>query len=310
MEIKRAIVTGGAGFIGSNLVDGLLAKGVEVAVIDNLRSGRRSNLEHISDKITFYNFDIRDEKCSDFFNYQKPDAVFHLAAIPGVSYSVEHPTETNDVNVSGTVNLLELSKQHGVKKFVFSSSSSIYGGSEILPTSETITLNPKSPYALQKKVGEEYCKLFSDQSDMQTVALRYFNVFGPRQYGDSPYAAVIAAFADSIKNNTAPQIHGDGEQFRDFCYIDNVVSANILAAEADLDNFEAFNVGCGGRITVNSLHEAMKCQSAEYTKSRAGDVRCSQADISKAESLLGYKVLVPFEEGIEKTLEWYFGNGQ
>lgn len=311
--IKRAMVTGAAGFIGSHLADKLIDMDVEVFGIDNMRSGKTKNFEHHiyqnngNYKIVFKSI---EHLCMyDYFKEFKPDVVFHLAAIPGVSYSVSNVRETDEVNVNGTANLLELCRDFKVKRFIFSSSSSIYGGSKSLPTSEKILENPKSPYALQKMIGERYCRLFSEQYGVETASLRYFNVFGPRQYGDSPYAAVIAAFADSIKNNTQPEIHGDGEQFRDFCYVDNVVNANILAATTEYNlSGDIFNIGCGGKISINSLHKIMKCSPAKYIESRPGDVRCSQADISKAKEILGYEVEVPFEVGIEKTLEWYLNN--
>lgn len=313
MEIKRAIVTGGAGFIGSHLADKLIEMGVKVMVIDNMRSGLESNYLHHIENLRSPNYqivfrDIQSLGMYDYFREFRPDTVFHLAAIPGVSYSVDHVRETDETNINGTANLLELSRKFGVRRFIFSSSSSVYGGSQVLPTPESIPLAPKSPYAMQKMVGEQYCKLFSEQYQLETVCLRYFNIFGPRQYGWSPYAAVIAAFADSIKNGTTPKIHGDGEQFRDFTYVDNVVSANIKAATVDTPMLgEIFNVGCGGTTTVNELHQIMGCPPAEYTSPRAGDVKCSQADISRARKMLGYEIETTFEKGIEKTLDWYLG---
>lgn len=309
MEIKKALVTGGAGFIGSHLADKLVEMGIEVMVIDNMRSGTESNYIHHISKNKNYQIVFRDIQSLgiyDYFQEFKPDTVFHLAAIPGVAYSVDHVRESDETNVNGTANLLELSREFGVRRFIFSSSSSVYGGSQILPTPEGIPLNPKSPYALQKMIGENYCKLFSAQYGLETVCLRYFNIFGPRQYGWSPYAAVIAAFADSIKTGIPPKIYGDGEQFRDFTYVDNVVNANILAATVDKEMLgEVFNIGCGGSTTVNELHQLMGCAPAEYTATRPGDVKCSQADISRARKLLGYEVEVSFEQGIEKTLDWY-----
>lgn len=310
MEIKKAIVTGGAGFIGSHVADKLVEMGVDVMVIDNMRSGVESNyIHHINDHKKNYQILFRDIQSLGMYDYFKdfrPDTIFHLAAIPGVAYSVDHVRESDETNVNGTANLLELSRKFEVKRFIFSSSSSVYGGSEILPTPEGIALNPKSPYALQKMIGENYCKLFSAQYGLETVCLRYFNIFGPRQYGWSPYAAVIAAFADSIKNGTPPKIHGDGEQFRDFTYVDNVVNANILAATVSRSMLgEIFNIGCGGHTTINELHKIMGCAPAEFTDSRPGDVKCSQADITRARKILGYDVEVSFEQGIEKTLNWY-----
>jgi UDP-glucose 4-epimerase len=308
MKFKRALVTGGAGFIGSHIVDKLLDEGYEVFIIDNYRMGRRSNVSHhFSNPKCF--FDKRDIQCPsmyEVFRIFKPEVVFHLAAMSGIPYSVENPTDSNETNIHGTVNLLDLAVKHGCKRFILSSSSSVYGGSAVLPTPESIPLNPKSPYALQKKVGEEYCRMFSKLYDMETVCLRYFNVFGPRQYGDSPYASVISSFADCLKNGESPTIHGDGEQFRDFCYIDNVVSANLLAANYEgVLKGEAFNIGCGTTTSINKLHKLMGVKEAEYTEARAGDVKCSQADITRAAEVLGYRVLVPFDKGLKKTVKWY-----
>lgn len=308
MKFRRALVTGGAGFIGSHIVDSLIKQGVEVFVIDNYRKGRKSNISHhfTDSKFLFDKVDIQDKVMDDIFRIFKPEVVFHLAAMAGVPYSISSPADSNETNVQGTVNLLELSKDYGIKRFVFSSSSSVYGGSAVLPTPETTPLNPKSPYALQKKIGEEYCKIFSNLYDLETVSLRYFNVFGPRQYGDSPYASVISSFAECLKAGSQPTIHGDGEQFRDFCYIDNVVSANLLAANSDNTlKGDVFNIGCGTTTSVNKLHELMKVKEAIYVDTRPGDVKCSQADITKAAEELGYRVLVPFDQGLDRTVEWY-----
>jgi len=268
MNFNKAIVTGGAGFI-----------------------------ENIS---------ITSPSIFQIFKNFSPDITFHLAAIPGVAYSVENPHDSDFVNISGTVNILEASKNVNVKRFVFSSSSSVYGGSEVLPTPENTPLNPKSPYALQKKVGEEYCKLFSNTYNLETVCLRYFNVFGPRQYGDSPYASVISSFAESLKNNTQPIIHGDGSQFRDFCPVENVVHANILAATIGGRLIgDVFNIGCGDKTSINDLHRLMGCLPAKYIESRPGDVKCSQADISSASNMLGYKIKKSFNDGLKNTINWY-----
>jgi UDP-glucose 4-epimerase len=308
MEFKRALVTGGAGFIGSHLVDHLMMLDKEVAVIDNMRSGRVSNLSGCfnSSKLLFENREVQSLGMYDLFRIFRPEVVFHLAAIPGVAYSVENPFETNETNLHGTVNILKLAAKFGARRVVFSSSSSVYGGTDILPTPESAPLNPKSPYALQKKMGEEYCRFFSEHFELDTVCLRYFNVFGPRQYGGSPYSAVISSFAEAKRNNLTPKIYGDGKQFRDFCPVENVVSANLLAAECDSALLgEAFNVGCGGRVSVNELHKIMGVPEAEYLENRLGDVKQSCADISKISNKLGYKVIVPFKRGLERTLEWY-----
>jgi nucleoside-diphosphate-sugar epimerase len=306
--MKTAIVTGSAGFIGGHLSEKLLKEGYRVVGIDNMRSGLESTMElHISyDAFVPKYYDITTDRIESVFMKFMPDIVFHLAAIPGVAPSVKDPLLSNNTNVNGTVNILSMSQKYNVKRVVFSSSSSVYGGSEVLPTPENTPLNPKSPYALQKRIGEEYCKLFSKVYGLDTVCLRYFNVFGPRQRADSEYAAVISAFCDSVKNNVRPTIYGDGEQSRDFCFVDNVVHANILAATCDIGfSGDVFNVGCGGRITVNSICDALDTRGPIYKPERLGDVRHSQADISKAHNVLGYKPLVTYSEGLEETLDWY-----
>ncbi len=306
-----AIVTGSAGFIGGHLTEALLKAGNRVIGIDDMRSGLESTMElHISYEnfIPKY-YDIRSEKIDGVFREFSPNVVFHLAAIPGVTPSVKEPFISNDVNVGGTLNLLNSARKYNVDRFIFSSSSSVYGGTDKLPTKEDCLLNPKSPYALQKKIGEEYCKMFSDLYDLDTVCLRYFNVFGPRQRADSAYAAVISSFCDSIKRDVRPTIYGDGEQSRDFCFVDNVVSANILASNCTY-NFsgDIFNVGCGGEVTVNSICKSLGTKDPIYKDDRPGDVRCSQADISKACYILGYNPEVLYEDGLKQTLDWYLGN--
>ena len=306
--MNRALVTGSAGFIGGHLVDRLLDMGVSVVGIDNMRSGLQSTVDLHIKKGNFHPkyIDIRSDEVSSVFREFKPDVVFHLAAIPGVAPSVIDPVISNSANIGGTVSILNACRESGVKRLVFSSSSSVYGGSDVLPTPESTALNPKSPYALQKKIGEEYCRMFSDIYNLDTVCLRYFNVFGPRQRADSAYAAVISAFCNSVKVMKRPVIYGDGEQSRDFCFVENVVSANILAAEHDgLFGGEAFNVGCGGNISINSICSSLNTLSPIYKDERPGDVRCSQADISKASNYFGYSPDVSYQDGLAKTLKWY-----
>jgi UDP-glucose 4-epimerase len=273
-----------------------------------MKTGKRTNISHNfgNTKCYFDRRDIQSPDMNEIFRIFKPEVIFHLAAIPGVEFSVKNPTASNETNIHGTINLLDLSTKHDVKRFIFSSSSSVYGGSEVLPTPETASLDPKSPYALQKKVGEEYCRMLSKLYSLDTVCLRYFNVFGPRQYGDSPYSSVISSFAESIKQNKNPIIYGDGEQYRDFCYVDNVISANLLVAKYN-NKFsgDIFNVGCGTAITLNDLASLMKTKRPIYKDERIGDVKCSKANIKKAMNILDYKVLVPFEEGLEETMKWY-----
>jgi UDP-glucose 4-epimerase len=312
MKSKRAIVTGGAGFIGSHLVDKLLKNDYDVFVIDNFSSGKAANINshYTNSKFLFEQTSILSDNINTIFKIFKPDVVFHLAAIPGVNYSVENPKETNDANISGTLNILNACVTYKVKKFIFSSSAAVYGPTENLPTTEEHHTNPKSPYALQKKVGEDYCKLYSNMYNLDTVILRYFNVFGPRQSGDSEYSSAIASFAKNLVSGKRSTVYGDGEQFRDFCHVDNIVNANILASEfgSRLEG-EIFNVGCGGRISINQLANIIDPVGPPlYKEQRGGDIKSSQADISKISKKLKYKILVPFKEGLDATLKWYEKN--
>lgn len=303
----KIIVTGCAGFIGSELTDELLKQGHQVLGIDNYYSGKESNIKHNLSKteFEFYFDDICDmRRMEHIFVYYKPDYVYHLAAIPGVVKSVQDPLETNRVNVNGTLNLLELSKRYKIKRFIFSSSSSIYGGAENLPTSEETAPNPKSPYALQKLISEQYCKLYSTQYHLDTACLRYFNVVGERQRADSDYAAVVAAFQNCKKTGNIPKIYGDGEACRDFCPVENVVLANILAMNyKDSLNGEVFNVGCGEKTTINQLAKYFEFKNIKYLSERLGDVKQSQADISKIQKVLGYNVIIDFKNKLDKMNE-------
>jgi len=306
--MKKAIVTGSEGFIGGHLTDNLLERGVEVLGIDDMSSGLQSTFEsHIKHpNYIGKQISITDSRISSIFAEFKPDVVFHLAAKSGVAPSVNNPTFSDFTNINGSVNLLEAAKDSGVKRFVFSSSSSIYGGSENLPTSEGERSNPKSPYALQKLAVEEYCKLFSNLYGIETISLRYFNIFGPRQRSDSAYAAVIAAFADAEKRGVRPTIFGSGEQFRDFTYVKNVVDANILAATTEKRlSGEVANIGCGGKITVNDLCKIICSNSPNYEEERPGDVFSSTADITAAKKLIGYDPVWSFGSGLRETMEWY-----
>ncbi len=298
--MRVAIVTGGAGFIGSHLVDKLIDSNIKTIVIDDLSSG---NILNVNKKAIFFEESITNDVKYIFKKYN-PDTIFHLAAKPSVPYSTYYPTETDLINVNGTVNILEASLSCDVKRFIFSSSSSVYGGNSSIPSIESSEPNPLSPYALQKLTGEKYCKLFAKYG-LDTCSLRYFNVFGKRQNPDSQYSAVIASFAKHKTNNTIPQIHGDGNQSRDFCHVDNVVHANICAAKR-IQNFngEVFNIGCGHSVSINELKNLFGFESAAYSEPRAGDVKKSQADISKAMALLGYSIQTSFLDGITEMLSF------
>lgn len=306
--MKTVLVTGSAGFIGGHLVDKLLSIGYRVIGVDNLSSGLQSTVDsHIlSGNFVPKYYDIRSEKVEGVFREYRPEKVFHLAAIAGVVPSINEPVIADDVNVNGTVNILNFARKYGCKKVIFSSSSSVYGGAAPVPTAENEPLRPLSPYALQKKVGEEYCKLFSEVYDIDTVCLRYFNVFGPRQRADSAYAAVISSFCNNLKNKERPVIFGSGEQYRDFCPVENIVYANILAADYNIKlNGESFNVGCGERVTINNLAKRIGALPPLYEDGRPGDVDKSQADITKIKNILNYTVKTSFEQGLENTVRWY-----
>ncbi|NQT91773.1 MAG: SDR family oxidoreductase [Lentisphaerae bacterium] len=308
------LVTGGSGFIGSNVVRRLAGSRRSVRVLDNLSTGRARNLDGIDPgMMEFVQGDIRD-----------PDTVraaltgvryvLHFAATPSVVRSVEDPIATNDVNVGGTVLLLKEARDAGVERFVFSSSSSVYGDTEILPKREDMPTMPLSPYAVQKLTGEHYCRVFHELYGLNTFPLRYFNVFGPRQDPASDYAAVIPLFAGCLRDGRPPTIFGDGEQTRDFTYVDNVVSANLACCEAPEEAAgEVYNVACGDRISVNDLASNLMDIMGSRTEPihmdpRAGDVRDSQADASKAKSALGWQPEVAFREGLERTVKFFLGD--
>jgi nucleoside-diphosphate-sugar epimerase len=298
--MKNVIVTGGAGFIGHHLVRKLKLLSYKVLIIDNLSSGFEKNIP-LSDNVLFEKIDIRDD-LNHIFSDFKPNIVFHLAARPSVPFSVANPILTNDININGTLNLLNVSLKNKVNRFIFSSSSSIYGGTNGDASSESNPPNPQSPYALQKLVGEEYCKLFSKYG-LDTCSLRYFNVFGKNQDPNSAYAAVMASFLKHKKESTIPTIFGDGEQRRDFCHVDNVVAANIAAATRSAPiGGEVFNIGCGENISINNVAEYFEFKKINYSQTRAGDVKISLADISKAQALLGYYPQVKFSEGIKRLI--------
>jgi nucleoside-diphosphate-sugar epimerase len=302
------LVTGGAGFIGSHLTEELTRQGHRVRVADSLVTGKRRNLDHING-IEFLEGDLADldvaRKAVDGCDY-----VLHQAAIPSVPRSVADPITSHRANVDATVNVLLAARDARVKRLVFAGSSSAYGDTPTLPKREDMPSNPMSPYALQKVIGEQYLQMFTRLYGLETVSIRYFNVFGPRQDPASPYSGVISVFATALLENRPPTIYGDGEQTRDFTYVANVVSGVLRACEAPGASGEVINVATGGRISLNQLFEEMRRLIGadvrpKYTATRAGDVRDSQADIAKARTLLGYEPLVSFEEGLEKTVDWY-----
>lgn len=311
---KTILVTGCAGFIGSNFVKQFKLKypKCQIIGIDNFSTGRKDALDP---SVVFFEGSIVDHVLVDkIFSKHKPEYVFHFAALPRVSYSVEYPRETSEVNIMGTVTLLEAAKNHGTKRFIYSSSSSVYGGAQKLPTREEENMpEPKSPYAVQKYVGEPFCKVFSDLYGLDTVCLRYFNVFGPGQYGDSPYSTVISAWLEALYFPEAKKgfIEGDGEQSRDFCFIDNVVDANLKAMEVNGSiNGQSINIAHGERITVNDVKKLIekytkKKLSLEKRPARLGDVRHTHADVSNTKKTIGYSPQVRFEDGLQRTVEWF-----
>ena len=302
------LVTGGAGFIGSHLAEELVRRGHRVRVADSLITGKRSNLAHISG-IEFLDGDLADldvaQRAVDGVNF-----VLHQAAIPSVPRSVKDPITSNRANVDATLNVLVAARDAGIQRVVFAGSSSAYGDTPTLPKHEEMPARPLSPYALQKVVGEQYLKMFTSLYGLETVSIRYFNVFGPRQDPSSPYSGVISVFATALLEGRSPTIYGDGEQTRDFTYVANVVDGVLRACEAPEANGEIINVATGGRISLNTLFEAMRRLIGAdvkpvYAEPRQGDVRDSQADITKAQRLLGYSPTVSFEEGLRLTVEWY-----
>ena len=302
------LVTGGAGFIGSHLSEELVRRGHSVRVADSLITGKRSNLDHIP-SVEFHEGDLAD---IDFAHrvVQGCDYVLHQAAIPSVPRSVKDPITSNRANVDATLNVLVAARDAGVKRLVFAGSSSAYGNTPTLPKHEEMPTNPLSPYALQKVVGEQYLQMFTRLYGLETVSIRYFNVFGPRQDPTSPYSGVISVFATALLDDRSPKIYGDGGQTRDFTYVANVVDGVLRACEAPKASGEIINVATGGRISLNDLFQEMKkivgaTVEPTYVDSRQGDVRDSQAAITKAKEILGYQPIVSFEEGLKRTIEWY-----
>jgi UDP-glucose 4-epimerase len=303
------LVTGGAGFIGSHVVSGLLGEGHEVRVIDNLSTGRRSNLNHVAGEIDLVEGDIRDSQCVGEA-MRGCDTVVHLAAVPSVPRSIADPVTTHEANATGTLNVLMAARDAGARRVVFSSSSSIYGATPDLPKRESLKPTPISPYAVSKLAGENYCRSFFDVFGLETVALRYFNVFGPRQDPDSQYSAVIPRFIWSYRNGERPVIFGDGEQSRDFTYVENVVDANLAALRSPGIGGRTYNIACGESITLNDLATRLREEvgaSVEpvHGPSRPGDVRHSLADVTLARNELGYEPTVALDEGLRSTVAYF-----
>ncbi|NKB70707.1 MAG: NAD-dependent epimerase/dehydratase family protein [Candidatus Latescibacteria bacterium] len=302
------LVTGGAGFVGSHLCRRLLEEGHAVRVLDDLSSGRQDNLAEIAAAVDFRQGDLRDPDILDA-TVRDIDFILHHAAVASVQTSVERPLFEQDVNAVGTLRLLEAARQAGVKRLVFAASAAAYGNNPANPKGEEMVPEPCSPYGISKVCGEYYCRVYSQLYGLETVALRYFNIFGPRQDPASPYSGVISIFVNCMEQGQRPVVFGDGLQERDFVYVDNVVEANILACQIDQAAGEIYNIGCGQGISIAALVEHINQINGtsigpQYAAERPGDVRLSLADISRARAVLGYEPVVPFELGLERTVEW------
>jgi len=309
MTRRTFLVTGGAGFIGSHITERLVSEGGDVRVLDDLSSGHESNLDSFRGGVELIRGDIRDVQLVNEAA-KGVDVVFHEAALGSVPRSVADPVTTHEVNITGTLNVLLAARDAGVRRVVYASSSSVYGETPVLPKREDMSPQPLSPYALSKLAGEHYASVFKHVYDFDIVSLRYFNIFGPRQDPESQYAAVIPRFITALLEGKAPVIYGNGLQSRDFTYVENVVNANLLAAEAEGVGGQAFNVACGGRYTLLDLLARIREILGSdiepiHEAARAGDVRDSQASIEAAEQALGYSVSVDFEEGLRRTVDWY-----
>ncbi len=306
---RLALVTGGAGFIGGHLVEGLLAADWSVRVLDDLSTGSEQNLERVKDRIEFVRGDIRDVDGLERM-MGGVEVVFHQAAMASVPRSVEMPLLTNSVNVDGTLLVLEVARKSGVRRVVYAASSSAYGDTAVLPKVETLPAAPRSPYALQKYAGEVYCRLYSELYGLETVSLRYFNIFGPRQDPNSEYAAVIPRFVTAAIAGRQPVIYGDGNQTRDFTYVENAVQANLLAADAKRASGSVINIAAGKRTSLNDLWRDIRDivgadVEPRYADPREGDVRDSLADLTRATDLLGYRPNIDLDVGLARTIEGF-----
>lgn len=308
----KYLVTGGAGFIGSNIVEELLNRGEKVRVLDNFSTGRRENIKKFLGDIELIEGDIRSYH-TVARAVKGVDIILHQAALPSVPRSINDPITSNEVNIGGTINILDAAREYKVQRIVYASSSSVYGDNPKLPKSEDMTPNPLSPYAVAKLAGENYCRVFSKIYRIETVCLRYFNVFGPKQDPTSEYSAVIPKFIKLINDNVQPVIYGDGEQSRDFTYVKNVVNANLLAAVTKISGNEIINIACGERYTLNTLFSELNKISGsklqpKYAKSQKGDIKHSLADITKARKILKFKPGITFSRGLEITFKNYLEN--
>jgi len=305
-----AVVTGGAGFIGSHIASALTRNGLRVRIIDDLSTGHRENLDEITGDVEFTQGSVADEQLLKKV-LDGVEIVFHEAAIPSVPRSVEHPRQSHVASVDGTFSLLLAARDRNVRRVIYAASSSAYGDQPTLPKKEDMLPDPLSPYAVAKLVGEYYCQVFARVYGLETISLRYFNVFGPRQDPGSQYSGVVSRFISVLLNNQQPVIYGDGEQSRDFTFIDNVIDANLKAANASRGFGSVMNVATGERITLNQLLDEVKAivgkpeVKAEYQQPRVGDVRHSLADISRARELLGYQPTVGLREGLRRTIDWW-----
>jgi UDP-N-acetylglucosamine/UDP-N-acetyl-alpha-D-glucosaminouronate 4-epimerase len=303
------VVTGGGGFIGSHIVEELVRRKQTVKVVDNFSTGKRENVQPFASAVQVIEADLSN--ASDLTAMlQGADYVIHQAAIPSVPKSIIDPVKSHNANVDGTLRLLLAARDAGVRRMVYASSSSLYGDSPTLPKHEGMTPKPLSPYGAQKLFGEMYAQVFTRAYGLETVSLRYFNVFGPRQDRTSQYSGVLALFISAVLEGRQPKIYGDGLQSRDFTYVQNVVEANLLACTAPGVAGEVFNIACGDRITVNSMLQQINKITGKdiapiHVEPRAGDIKHSQADITRAQEKLGYKPQVSFEEGLRRTIEWY-----
>lgn len=304
----KVLVTGGAGFIGSHIVERLVRDGHEVKAYDNLTTGKRDNLAHLADKVELVVADVRDAPQLDYYA-TGCDVIFHEAAVVSVPYSVEHPQETHDVNIQGTLNVLHAAKRRGVKRVVFACSAAVYGEDPEMPKRETMRPSPLSPYGIEKITGEYYLSAWNHLYGVETVSLRYFNVFGERQDPASPYSGVISIFVDRALKGAGVTLFGDGLQYRDFVYVGNVVDANLRAATTPGIGGRAYNVGCGNKTTLLELLDTIERIAGSkvqrtHAEPRAGDIRESLADISRIRSELGYEPTTGVEEGLQRLVAY------